>query len=108
MITKGQFEAQLSEAIIKFEKEYMGRGPDEAKAYIIDDLVLVRLNRVLTPAEKQLIKTENAKGRSLVKEVRVALLERARPFLNEIVFDITGRKVKAFTAISALSQVKES
>ncbi|MGE4358183.1 MAG: Na-translocating system protein MpsC family protein, partial [Candidatus Omnitrophota bacterium] len=25
--TKGQVEAQISELIIKFEKEYMGRGP---------------------------------------------------------------------------------
>ena len=30
--TKGQVEAEISEAIIKFEKEYMGRGPDETKS----------------------------------------------------------------------------
>jgi len=38
MKTKGQLEAEISDAIVKFEKEYMGRGPDEAKAYVIDDL----------------------------------------------------------------------
>ena len=42
-MTKGQVEAQVSEAIIKFEKDYMGRGPTETKAYIIKDMVLVRL-----------------------------------------------------------------
>jgi len=45
--TKGQVEAQISEAIIKFEKEYMGRGPMEAKTYIIKDMVFVRLKGVL-------------------------------------------------------------
>jgi len=29
--TKGQIEAEISEAIIRFEKEYMGRGPLETK-----------------------------------------------------------------------------
>ena len=43
MMTKGQVEARISEAIIKFEKDYMGRGPTETKAYIIKDMVLVRL-----------------------------------------------------------------
>ena len=47
-MTKGQVEAQVSEAIIKFEKDYMGRGPTETKAYIIKDMVLVRLKGVLT------------------------------------------------------------
>ncbi len=72
MKTKGQIEAEISEAIIKFEKEYMGRGPDETKTYIIDDMVLVRLKGVLTPAEKQLAKAdENTKGRTLIKQVRI-------------------------------------
>ena len=39
-MTKGQIEAQVSEAIIKFEKDYMGRGPTETKAYIIKDIGL--------------------------------------------------------------------
>ena len=52
--TKGQTEARISEAIIKFEKEYMGRGPMETKTYIINDMVFVRLKGVLTLSEEQL------------------------------------------------------
>jgi uncharacterized protein YbcI len=74
--TKGQIEARISEAIIKFEKEYMGRGPTETKSYIIKDMVFVRLKGVLTPAEEQLAKT--ADGADLVKRTRVQLLEGAR------------------------------
>ncbi len=92
--TKGQIEADISEAIIKFEKEYMGRGPDETKTYIVDDMIVIRLKRVLTPAEQQLAKAvDDTKGRSLIKEVRTALLEKARPLLEALVWDITNRKV---------------
>jgi uncharacterized protein YbcI len=92
--TKGQVEAEISEAIIKFEKEYMGRGPDETKTYLIDDMIVVRLQRVLTPAEQQLAKFEDqANGRTLIKQVRRELIEKARPLLAAMVLDITGRKV---------------
>lgn len=92
--TKGEIESQISEAIIKFEKEYMGRGPDETKTYFFDDMIVVRLQRVLTPAEKQLAKVDaSEKGRGLVKQVRTELLEKARPLLERAVSDITGRSV---------------
>jgi uncharacterized protein YbcI len=91
--TKGQIEARISEAIIKFEKEYMGRGPMETKSYIIKDMILVRLKGVLTPAEKQLAKTVD--GADLVKRTRVQLLESARPLLESIVLDITDCRLQS-------------
>jgi uncharacterized protein YbcI len=92
--TRGQIEAEISEAIIKFEKEYMGRGPDETKTYLLDDMVVVRLQRVLTPAEKQLAKEdESAKGRELVNQIRTELLEKARPLLEAAISGITARKI---------------
>ena len=94
--TKGQIEAEISEAIIKFEKEYMGRGPDETKTYIINDMIVIRLQRVLTLAEQQLAQSDgDAKGRTLIKQVRTELLEKARPLLEAMVRDITGRKVNS-------------
>ncbi|HAL45800.1 MAG: hypothetical protein A2Y12_14380 [Planctomycetes bacterium GWF2_42_9] len=91
---KGQIEADISEAIIKFEKEYMGRGPEETKTYIIDDMLIVRLKRVLTPAEQQLAKsTEGATGRALVKQIRAELIEKAMPLLNAVIAEITGKKI---------------
>ena len=94
MKTKGQIEAEISKAIIKFEKEYMGRSPDETQTYILDDMVLVRLRGVLTPAEKQLADSPDyAEGGRLVKQVRMQLLEKARTLLEAIIRDITGRSV---------------
>ena len=103
--SKGQIEAEISEGIIKFEREYMGRGPDETKTYILGDMILVRLKGVLTPAEKQLANAaDNAQGRSLIKQVRTELLEKARPLLDAIVQDITGRSVKSLhTDISSVT-----
>jgi uncharacterized protein YbcI len=70
-LTQGEAEAQIANAIIQFEREYMGRGPEEAKAFIIEDNVFIRLRGVLTPAEKQLAKADPAMtGRKLIKEVR--------------------------------------
>lgn len=99
---QGALEAQISEAVIKFEKEYMGRGPLETKTYIVDDMILVRLKGVLTQAEYQLAKTaENSKGRDLIKQVRIELLEKGRPLLEAVIEAITkGKVVSLHTDIS--------
>ncbi|OGS35214.1 MAG: hypothetical protein A2474_08025 [Elusimicrobia bacterium RIFOXYC2_FULL_34_12] len=92
-VTKGQIESQISEAIIKFEKEYMGRGPNETKTYIIKDMVFVRLSGVLTLAEEQLAKTKE--GADLIKKIRVSLLEGARILLESIISNITNCQLKS-------------
>ncbi len=92
-MTKGQIEAQISEAIIKFEKEYFGRGPTGTKTYIVDDMILIRLRGVLTPAEEQLTKT--AEGAELIKKLRVQLIEGARFLLENIITNITGCQIRS-------------
>jgi uncharacterized protein YbcI len=86
--TKGQLEAELTRAIIQFEKEYLGRGPLEARTFLVKDMVLIRLRGVLTPAEAKL--AENREGQSLVKESRRQLFETSRPLIESMVRDILG------------------
>jgi uncharacterized protein YbcI len=94
MKTKGEMEARISQAIIRFEKEYMGRGPLETKSYLIDDMVLVRLKNVLTPAEHKLAEAEERhQGRDLIKQARHKLLEHGRPLLETVIKDILGVEV---------------
>ncbi len=57
MKTQGEIEAAVCEGISRFEQEYMGRGPKDIHAHLIDDLLVVRLRGVLTAAEQQLVKT---------------------------------------------------
>ena len=75
MKSKGQFEAEITEAIIRFEREFMGRGPTETHSYLLGDMLLVRLRGVMTPAEQQLAAGDaGGKGRELIKQVRSELL----------------------------------
>lgn len=89
--TKGQLEAQISAAITQFEREHLGRGPHEVRAWIIQDLIMVRLKRVLTPAEEKLAR--DPEGRRLVKEMRRQLIEGSRSLLDRMVLDLVGIKV---------------
>ena len=91
MKTKGEIEAEISRAIVQFEIDYMGRGPKEARVYIVEDLVVVRLKGVLTPAEEQL--TKSIDGKDLVKKMRATLIDKARPLLYQVVGNITGAKI---------------
>jgi uncharacterized protein YbcI len=94
MKTRGEIEAAICEAVGRFEQEYMGRGPKDVHTHLIGDLLVVRLQGVLTAAEQQLVKTLPAeKGRGLLKQVRIQLMETARPALEAMVQDITGAKV---------------
>ena len=84
-------ENAIRNAIIKFEQEFMGRGPDDVRASIVRDLVVVRLKGVLTPAERQLAKT--AEGVEMVKQLRQNLIAQGRDKLSEQVGEITKAKV---------------
>jgi uncharacterized protein YbcI len=93
MNTQGEIEAAICERISRFEHEYMGRGPKDIRAHLIGDLLVVRLQGVLTAAEKQLVGSPpGERGRGLLKEVRTQLIEAARPFLEAMVLEATGCK----------------
>jgi uncharacterized protein YbcI len=94
MKTQGEMEAAICDGISRFEQEYMGRGPKDIHAHLIRDLLVVRLQGVLTAAEQHLVKTlQPEKGRDLLKQVRTQLIETARPVLEEMVQKITGGKI---------------
>jgi uncharacterized protein YbcI len=94
MRTQGEIEAAFCDAIRRFEQEYMGRGPKDIHAYLIDNIIFVRLQGVLTAAEQHLVESQPPeKGRDLLKEVRKHLLETARPFMEAMVKEITGVEV---------------
>ena len=94
MKTQGEIEAAICESISRFEQEYMGRGPKDIHTHLIGDLLVVRLQGVLTAAEQQLVKSLPAeKGRDLLKQVRTHLIETARPVMEAMVQEVTGVKV---------------
>jgi len=86
--TRGEHEAEFTKAMIKFEKEYLGRGPQDVKTTFLGDMILVRLRGILTPAEMKL--AESREGRELVKETRRQLFESSRPLIEAMVKEIAG------------------
>jgi uncharacterized protein YbcI len=94
MKTQGEIEAAICEGMSRFEQEYMGRGPKDIRAHLIDDILFVRLEGVLTAAEQHLVRSQPPdKGRDLLKQVRTHLLETARPLMEAMIQEITGIKV---------------
>src|SRR5438067_5813525 len=94
MKSQGEIEAAICAGVSRFEQEYMGRGPKDIHAHLVNDLLVVRLQGVLTAAEQQLVKTLPAeKGRDLLKQVRTHLIETARPVMEAMVQEVTGVKV---------------
>ena len=92
--TQGELEAAICELMRRFEQKYMGRGPRDIHVHLIGDLLVVRLQGVLTVAEQQLAKSHPAeKGRNLVKDVRTHLIETARPVMEAVIRQVTGVKV---------------
>jgi len=89
--TKGQMEAQIATAITQFDREHLGRGPHEVRAWIIQDMILIRLQGVLTPAEEKLAR--DPEGHRLIKEVRRQLVEGSRDMLDAMIQQITGLQV---------------
>jgi uncharacterized protein YbcI len=62
MKTRSELESEISQAIIRFKKEYMGRGPLSVRTYLLEDMALVRLQGVLTAAEQKLAQVEANAG----------------------------------------------
>ena len=94
MKTQGEIEAAICEGVSRFEQDYMGRGPKDVYTYLLGDLLVVRLQGVLTAAEQHLVKSLSAeKGRDLLKQVRTHLVEMARPIMEAMVQEITDVKV---------------
>jgi uncharacterized protein YbcI len=94
MKSQGEIESEICTGMSHFEQDYMGRGPKEIHAYLLNDFLLVRLRGVLTAAEQQLVKSLPAeKGRDLLKQVRTHLIETSRKLMEAMVEKITGVEV---------------
>ena len=71
-------------------------GPKDIHTHLIGDLLMVRLQGVLTAAEQHLVKSlPGEKGRDLLKQVRTQLIETARPMIEAMVQEITGVRVSS-------------
>ena len=92
--TRGESEAEISQAVIKFEKELLGRGPLDVRTFFVCDMILIRLRGILTPGDQKL--AETPEGQALLKESRRRIFEGSRPFFEELVVNVTGCRLVSF------------
>lgn len=99
--SRAELEAEITRAMIHFEKEFMGRGPIETRTYVMDDMILVRLKGVLTPSEQKLLQVSTPRSAYLLKQVRNELLTAGRSLLETVLHDILNiRVISVHTDIS--------
>jgi uncharacterized protein YbcI len=89
--TRGEAEAEITRAIIKFEKEYLGRGPVDAHTFFVNDMILIRLRGLLTAGDRKLAETRE--GQALFKETRRQLFESCITIFEEMIRQIIGCKL---------------
>jgi uncharacterized protein YbcI len=89
----GSVRAALANAMVGMKKQFYGRGPTAAKAWILDDYVFVALEGGLTRNEETLL----ADGKEdLVRMYRLAFQESMTDVLTSAVTEITGRRVLTY------------
>ena len=91
MNSKGYLEDEITKAIIQWEKDYMGRGPKDAKTDILRNMIIISLRGVLSTAEQHLAKDKS--GVILVKKLREQLVEQGRSDLEKVITEFTSAKV---------------
>src|SRR3712207_6037777 len=89
----GTVRAALANAMVGMKKQFYGRGPTAAKAWILDDYVFVALEGGLTRNEETLL----ADGKDeLVRTYRLSFQETMETVVTGAVTEITGRRVLTY------------
>ena len=89
----GSVRAALANAMVGMKKQYYGRGPTAAKAWILDNYVFVAMEGGLTRNEETLL----ADGKEdLVRRYRLSFQETIGETTMAAVEEITGRKVLTY------------
>src|SRR5688500_9644485 len=89
----GSVRSALANAMVGMKKQYYGRGPTAAKAWILDDYVFVAMEGGLTRNEETLL----ADGKEdLVRSYRLSFQETVGEVTMAAVAEITGRQVLTY------------
>jgi uncharacterized protein YbcI len=89
----GDVRTAISDGLVALLKEYYGRGPERAKTYVSDDIVVCLLRGGFTPVEQTL--REGGYGDAVIHQ-RMAFQEVMRDRFEQVVEQATGRRVVGF------------
>jgi uncharacterized protein YbcI len=97
----GPRSLEISNAMARLHKQYVGRGPTNSRTTIDGDLVVCLLEGGYTRAEQTL--EDNDKG-DLVAAGRLGLQEAMRQAMIEVVQEVLGRSVRSFMSANDLKR----
>lgn len=89
----GEARTAISEGIVALLKDYYGRGPEKAKTYYHDDLVVCLLRGGFTRVEQTLL--EGGRTHAVIEQ-RMAFQEVMRHRFQEVIEHATGQRVIGF------------
>lgn len=89
--TKGSLEAEIANAVVRFQREQQGRGAQDVRAHLVGELVLVRSTGIWTAVETKLAASDE--GRKLIKSSRQELRSINHGEIEAIVAQIVGCEV---------------
>jgi uncharacterized protein YbcI len=81
---------QISNAMVRMQKEFFGKGPTKAKSYMFDDMLLVVMREGLTTAEKTMLEFGHP---NQVRQFRQLFQNEMTEKLTSMVERLTGRRV---------------
>jgi uncharacterized protein YbcI len=90
---QGALRTALANAMVGMKKQFYGRGPDAAKAWILDDYVFVAMEGGLTRNEETLLADGKA---DVVRRFRLSFQETMGPTTKQAVADLVGRDVLTY------------
>ena len=89
--SKREMEYAVSKAVRKIVKEQLGEDAEDVIARIVGDAVIIRLRGILPQAERHMIR--DYEGLRLLQNLKVKLMARVRPFLEDTIKSITKMDV---------------
>jgi uncharacterized protein YbcI len=89
----GSVRTALANAMVGMKKQFYGRGPTAAKAWILDDYVFVAMEGGLTRNEETLLADGKA---DVVRTYRLSFQETVGPAVMAAVADLLGREVLTY------------
>jgi uncharacterized protein YbcI len=86
--TKGSIEAEVANAVSKFQREQQGRGATDIRVHLLGELIIVRCGGIFTATEAHLSASEE--GKRLIKSARQELRSINRGEIEGIIAQIVG------------------
>jgi uncharacterized protein YbcI len=90
---QGEMLAEISNEMVRAQKKFFGKGPEQAKSYLLDDMLIIVMRGGMTTAEQTMLEFGK---QDMVREFRQLFENEMTERLTEMIEDETGRKVLTY------------